>query len=299
MSNTTIPAEGGATDSSSSNVVHFTWNEDLNEKFPQVLEYRQKWQDAGYEVRVTPNAQIRDTIVRMDKQLGRTDLVEKFDGLETDNMRYDFWRYAILYLEGGVYSDVDVYPLPKLMDYLDNSRTQNVPTFFEGSSYPDWPIFQYIVPKVSDYTEIPSWDTCVVVSGNPSSTVLVEFLDAVDMDAWRNEREPKKTLMIAGPGKISEFIRDRTDVIKVYHKDRKGAYHHTGFGTWKSGWALEYVVLSESGVVCAIVVAIVLLNWIVRKRKCVWCLMGIFWRQKEKLEDEQLPILQEPEGNGR
>ena len=37
-------------------------------------------------------------------------------------MRADMWRYAVLYLYGGVYADVDVLAKPRMADLVNEVR---------------------------------------------------------------------------------------------------------------------------------------------------------------------------------
>lgn len=264
-------------------IVHFTWNERLNDHYPQVLEYRNRWQIAGFQVRVTPNADIRNDVVTLEKALHRSDMIPKFDSLETDNMRYDYWRYTKLYLEGGVYSDVDVLPGLALHDWVKKSASTNHPVFFEGSNWPHNGFFRFFVPLVSDYQSLPSMDTCLVISATPGSKALIALLDAMDPGKWANAPEPRKTLMAVGPGIVSEFTRSRPDVIKVYFWDRKRAYKHVGFGTWKSGVPREYNYLIQSTFLLLLLAMMILLARYFNKMARRFGLNGLI--RKEKVEE--------------
>jgi len=87
-------------------VVHQTSNVELDEHYPAILDYRKLWEELGFRVEVTPGSAIRGDVERMQSKA----LLDVFDHLPMNVLQYDFWRYIILYLEGGVYADVDCEP---------------------------------------------------------------------------------------------------------------------------------------------------------------------------------------------
>ena len=47
--------------------------------------------------------------------------IEKFNRFKHNIERVDFWRYAVLYVKGGVYADLDVYPLKSIDIWLEKN----------------------------------------------------------------------------------------------------------------------------------------------------------------------------------
>ncbi len=240
-------------------VIHSTWNESRNDEFPEVIKYRNIWEDLGYIIAVTPNDRIHEDVARLDALFPSHQFLSKFEQLATKNMQFDFWRYAKLYLEGGVYADVDVEPLPGISDWIDRARSENKTIFFEEANVPDKAIYRFLVPLVSDYTELPAYATCVVISPGPGASIFVDILDEMDPKRWLHIREPKRTLLSVGPGYVTHFIKQRQehDMFTVSYKQRKLAYSHHGFGTWKSWLPKEYILaLTITPLVILVLVAI-------------------------------------------
>jgi hypothetical protein len=223
-------------------IVHSTWNEELNDKFPQVLEYRSAWKQLGYDVQITNNADIRSDVVRLQEEQNEDDFLGVFDSLETENMQYDFWRYTKLYLEGGVYSDVDVEPHEEMPQWELKATEKNSVVVFEES--PTWvgncTICKAFRPLVSNFPEFPAYASCVIISPGKRAPFFLDILRQVDPEQWQDTREPRKTLMTAGPGLLTVFAKTRDDVLVGTRNDGKQAYTHRGFGTWKPKSTLAF-----------------------------------------------------------
>jgi hypothetical protein len=223
-------------------IVHSTWNEELNDKFPQVLTYRSAWKQLGYDVQVTPNADIRSDVVRLHKELKEDDFLGVFDNLKTENMQYDFWRYTKMYLEGGVYADVDVEPHEEMPVWEQEAKEKKSVVIFEES--PTWvgncTICKAFRPLVSNFPEFPAYASCVIITPGPRAPFFLDLLRDVKPDQWQHTREPRKTLMTAGPGLLTVFAKTRDDVIVGTRNDGKLAYTHRGFGTWKPKSTLAF-----------------------------------------------------------
>lgn len=222
--------------------VHSTWNEELNHKFPQVLEYRSAWKQLGYDVQVTPNKNIRLDVVRLHDERKDDDFLGVFDSLETENMKFDFWRYTKLYLEGGIYADVDVEPHSQMPFWEGQAKEHKSVVIFEES--PSWvrncTICKIVRPLVSNFPEFPAYASCVIITPGPRAPFFLDLLRDVKPQQWQHIREPRKTLMTAGPGLLTRFAKTRDDVIIGTRKDGKLAYTHRGFGTWKPASTLAF-----------------------------------------------------------
>lgn len=229
-------------------VVHSTWNESRNDEFPQVLEYRRKWQQLGFSTRITPNQDIRNDIQTLDKEVPSLGLLEMFDNLATTNMRYDVWRYTKLYLEGGLYADVDVEPLNGVVHYASLSNDQQKPIIFEESNWPNNVWTRFFIPLVSDYDHLPAYGTCLVIApSTPRNDFFLSLLKDMHPDQWLHVKEPKRTLMSVGPGHVTKFVQSHpSSQILVGYQERSSVYIHHGFGTWKSWMPKEKVLRNWS-----------------------------------------------------
>jgi len=273
--------EASSHSSTSRQAVFSTWNEKRTKEFPQVIKYREDWRFLGFDVEVTP----KDVLRLVQETRGNEHLLQVFDDLETKNMQFDFWRYAKLYLDGGLYADVDVQPRMDIFTWREASEKHHSVVIFEES--PTWmahsKIFRLIRPLVSNLQEIPSYASCVVIAPEPRAPFFLELLQAVDPNQWKNTPEPRKTLMVVGPGHLTQFAKNRNDVIVASRNDGRLAYTHRGFGTWKPTGTLLFEKLPHA-------ISLLLSSFLVfvyLKRRCRGKLVGLpsdssqsLWRQE-------------------
>lgn len=66
--------------------------------------WQRSWVDLGFQLQLADNARCRQDMVRLSELTGDVDFVRVYDALETGVQRSDMWRYAALYLYGGVYA---------------------------------------------------------------------------------------------------------------------------------------------------------------------------------------------------
>jgi hypothetical protein len=218
--------------------VYSIWNEDLNKKYPKVLENRDAWKDLGFDVKVTSDSDVRVDIVRLQNEIREDDFLDVFDRLETPMMQFDYWKYAKLFLDGGIYADVDVEPLQhsSLTSWMNMAQKQNYVVLFEETAMynRNCSICHALRPVFSNYQHIPSYASCIMIAPGPRASFFLDLLRNVKPHMWQGEREPRKTLMSTGPGLLTSFAMVRDDVIFVGNDEGKLAYTHHSFGTWKS-----------------------------------------------------------------
>ena len=207
---------------------------------------------------MTPNDAIRKDIIALNDLEPSLNLLNMFDNLATTNMKFDVWRYTKLYLEGGLYADVDVEPLERVVDYATAARKESKPVIFEESSWPNNALSRFLIPLLSDYDELPAYGTCVVISAAPKSDFFLDLLRDMHPDEWLKVREPKRTLMSVGPGHVTQFVKrqDPSKMLLVGYKDRRQVYIHHGFGTWKSWMPKEYLILGNAFIVIIVLLAL-------------------------------------------
>lgn len=203
-----------------------------------VLEYRSHWEKYGFEVRVTPNEDIRNDVKKLANETQQNHLLEKFDNLKTRNMQFDFWRFSKLYLVGGTYADVDIDPKSHIEYWQQKAKDENSVVIFEESATiaAHSKVIQFLRPFVSNFQEFPSYASCVIIAPRPKAPFFLDVLNAVDMDQWSSEKEPRRTLMTTGPGLLTRVAKTRktNDIILASRADGLKTYSHNGFGTWKS-----------------------------------------------------------------
>jgi len=222
-----------------------------------VLAYRRKWQTLGFNVSIVPNEYIRRDIETLDQEVPSLGLLQMFDNLATTNMMFDVWRYTKLYLEGGIFADVDVEPFQGIIQHVHLAHDRNVAVLFEESNWPDNMFSRFIIPKISDYPELPAYGTCVVIAPGPRNPFFLDVLREMHPEQWVNFREPTRTLMSVGPGHVTRFVKKRNDVFLVGRKERQSAYIHHGFGTWKSWSPKELATINHAVRVVMIMLSLV------------------------------------------
>ena len=98
-------------------VVHQTVRS-LADLSPEQRDWRRSWQRLGFALSTADDAAARKDIERLSDVTSDGDYLRVYDALETSVQRSDMWRYAVLWLDGGVYADVDVYALPHASQLL-------------------------------------------------------------------------------------------------------------------------------------------------------------------------------------
>lgn len=108
-------------------VIHQTWKDDkLTGLAPSVKRNTQKWQNANpdYEYKLYGNVQC---VEYLETHFPDEDYVWAFEQLVPGAFKADFFRYALLFNEGGVYLDIDTAPLDVTLDEM-----------LEKAEYPDF-----------------------------------------------------------------------------------------------------------------------------------------------------------------
>ena len=86
-------------------IIHQTWFEDITiESYPQLYRLQNTWRASGWEYRFYTDSTARQYI--QDNFPLR--FVTVFDALVPGAYKADFFRYLVLYKDGGIYVDVDV-----------------------------------------------------------------------------------------------------------------------------------------------------------------------------------------------
>lgn len=96
------------------------WKEPLNEiKNTEIRNYLSSWaaQD-GYQYNLILDDEIDGYVAELYG--GFPEVVEAFELLPINILKYDFFRYLMLYAKGGTYSDVDAHALKSLHQWADN-----------------------------------------------------------------------------------------------------------------------------------------------------------------------------------
>lgn len=98
-------------------IIHQTWkSDDLSDIF---CEWRDEWLKMcpDYKYKFYTDDDLRHTVEQHFPQY-----LTFYDSLKHNIERVDVWRYMILYIEGGVYSDLDVIPLKNIDKWMDMGK---------------------------------------------------------------------------------------------------------------------------------------------------------------------------------
>ena len=219
---------------------------------PQQEAWRYSWRELGFQLATADDAMARRDVERLVAQTGSADLLKVYDALETNVQRSDFWRYAVLWLDGGVYADVDVYALPPIVPLVLGSA--------EGVIFSEsLPIFERIPLPLSaligglalrlgltDLVRLPQRRNCVMVAP-PRHPLMMRTLQLI-VAKFQAERdapplpEPTRTLELTGPGiltdALDELLREQGQgalgLRFVSRSEGARYFGHAGQGSWKT-----------------------------------------------------------------
>jgi hypothetical protein len=106
--------------------VHQTWK--THHLDPVMRGWYMSWLRNGFSVQLRNDTECLADMERLSAATGRPEFVSAYH-LLTPVQRADFWRYAITYMEGGIYSDIDISATPDTAQFfldLDYSRVDLV-----------------------------------------------------------------------------------------------------------------------------------------------------------------------------
>ena len=215
--------------------------------------WRESWRRLGFPIRTADNAQARRDIERMHRMINFPALIHMFDALETNTQRSDVWRYAILWLEGGIYADIDVVALSPLVDLVRANIANRGVLFSESLA-----VFDYLPRPLSkalctvfrtvgltDLVRLPQRRNCIILAHARCPLMLRSLQMIVDKFSDVDHvpiREPARTLELTGPGIFTDAIDAlSTDIgelaggFQLIHRSHgRLHFHHIGMGTWKT-----------------------------------------------------------------
>ena len=121
-----------------------TWKHGLNdERFDELYregETQWAWKNPGFVHELFND----DTAHAMVKHLYRQvpEVVEAFESMPEVILKMDFFRYLILYAKGGVYADIDTYPLQPIPNWIPENVSPTelgmIISIETDSNSPDW-----------------------------------------------------------------------------------------------------------------------------------------------------------------
>ncbi|ODV81846.1 glycosyltransferase family 32 protein [Suhomyces tanzawaensis NRRL Y-17324] len=121
-----------------------TWKHGLNdERFDELYregESQWAWKNPGFVHELFNDDTSHTMIKHLFKQI--PEVIEAFESLPEVILRMDFFRYLILFAKGGVYSDIDTYPLQPIPNWIPENVLPDelgmIISIDTDSSSPDW-----------------------------------------------------------------------------------------------------------------------------------------------------------------
>uniref|UniRef100_A0A7S4F752 Alpha 1,4-glycosyltransferase domain-containing protein n=2 Tax=Chrysotila carterae TaxID=13221 RepID=A0A7S4F752_CHRCT len=188
---------------------------------PEQQRWRESWRAIGFDIVTADDTQARKDVERLAEALGSRDVLRVYDGLATSVQRSDVWRYAILWLDGGVYADVDVYAFPPMTSL---ARGPEAVIFSESLA-----LFE-MLPRtlarlislfalragLTDLVRLPQRRNCVMIAPARHPLMLATLkriiakfdadADAAKLPDTELTPEPTRTLELTGPGIFTDAV---------------------------------------------------------------------------------------------
>jgi len=164
-----------------------------------------------------------------------------YDNLETPVQRADFWRYTKLYLDGGIYTDLEIRALDGFLVLLHSLPSEvDLLLFYETENTLYFQLRDWWGPPCSTYVRRPQIRNYIFGS-KPKHPAMSETLNTILQRYQTKEyllynNRIKNTLMLTGPGAFTDSVKvflhkNTTWVVGV--KSGDFLFDHPGMNTWK------------------------------------------------------------------
>jgi hypothetical protein len=234
--------------------------------------WQKEWLAQGYNVKMTTSVDsMREDVQRLVDETQDDKYLQAFDKLPRIMEKIDMWKYVILYLEGGIYADMDVSPKPclaQLMKSWDNDSLSPFSSivFYETASFvvrfsSIFRFFMFFRPYA--LFEKMNWDTTVRIPQFRSALILAkttrqevykQTLDLVvqrtlDQSSYKSHFASRnhQTLEVTGPGCFTDAIhsiisnvrkaatskKPETEFYFIKREDCNMFFDHIATGTWR------------------------------------------------------------------
>jgi hypothetical protein len=219
--------------------------------------WRESWSEQSFTTTLQGDDENRKDMVRLSEKLNTTKYMETYDGLPANIQRVDMWRYAKLFLDGGIYADIDISAtactLHLLQTYFARTTQSNdllvlKETLDFGSDRLIRSLLQIrpfgVFHSMGLDTTIryPQYRQSIMIAGPPERRV---FLDTLDMiverfqTKWYEQfpHKARQTLELTGPGVFTDAMNQNLAQDSSSTVVSRGAgdklFVHFRMGTWK------------------------------------------------------------------
>jgi len=183
---------------------------------------------------------------------------ETYKNLPNKIHQLDFWRYIYIYMNGGLYMDIDINIKPNFQNYLSIFENNEVVLFKESPTY-DEGLFQYIIYcfkyyfRIIDHPRFFQYRQSIFYA-KPKNVFLKRLIDEIIFN-FNNHHylqfyEPMLTFELTGPGIFTDVMKNSNHYIIEYSFTKEIIdYHSTG--SWRVQFEpfvkiiafLQYIIL--------------------------------------------------------
>eukprot|EP00128_Syssomonas_multiformis_P014233 Colp12_sorted_trinity150504_noHs@874 len=248
-------------------VVHQTWDD--NNLTPQQRAWQQTWTEAGFTVKLTDALGRYRDIQRFCDLMGSYDYMDSYVLLTVPAQKADYWRIIKLYLEGGIYADIDAYGSRQLHEFLTRGppREPNIRMLVLQETSGSF------IERFSTYVFSPQFTNMFIVADrgyNGLYRIVRLMTDNILSNRFGSWPEPFKTLRETGPACLTEGLLkvDPSEIMAVGQACwGDNLVDQAGVGTWREGtFIVKFLrVFYENGSLALFVIACFMAFRIVKK----------------------------------
>jgi len=218
--------------------VHLTW--ETRDLPKEQDKYREAWLGLGFKISISDSSERLADFERLSRLLNNSDYVKVYKELETPVQKADLWKYCKIFMDGGLYADIDIEPMPSLRSFVTEHSDAELLLFHENSDTWFERLKVWIGPPVSTLTYVPQ------VRANFFGAVaahegLKRTLDNVVTNVLKKGMKSqlhdlRSTLMLTGPGIFTRSLLEfggNPGTVATTYRDGSRLFSHNGMGTWK------------------------------------------------------------------
>ena len=179
--------------------------------------YESEWKKINFwYVRCANDATIREDMAKLGEEFrgDREYYLSTFDSL-TPVQRADMWRYAVVYMYGGIYADNDVRPKDNMPDFIYSCHA-SLYVFRENK--PNCLVMNFLIAlNVETFVRCPQYRQAIFVACHPQHPALLNAVDSIVKNQRSLIRDSNdlnyqhSTLEITGPGVFTDSVKPYID----------------------------------------------------------------------------------------
>ena len=208
-------------------------------------QYEEEWKSLGFRnLRCADDDLARNDMNRFG-ELVRGDPQYYMSTYESLNsvQKADMWRYAVLYMYGGIYADNDVRPLSKMSTFLINCPVSMF-VWLENSDICLWQNLKVYL-HFSTFVRCPQYRQSFIVACRSKHIALRNAVESIvrnQVNLVRNRSHvdfQRSTLEITGPGVFTDSVKPYAHEVGEALKSKSSSYSYE-VGIFAHGTMMEY-----------------------------------------------------------